>query len=229
MTDGAALSDPRPQLIFIAGSNGSGKSTLWAAVQESISGTFAVGGLGALALLPYLNVDDRFKAMKQTNPRATFSDATAWRNNEMAKLISEKKSFVAETVFDEGKLGYIKKARKAGFETTIHFMGVESPELALERVLARVAAGGHDVDENSVRKKWAEALKVADKSVMRAEHVIFYDNSTDEGPRMVAAFENATLTSLDNPPSWLSKMPSIAKSINDGIGSIVVPTAEREL
>lgn len=228
MTDGAALGVSRPQLIFIAGSNGSGKSTLWTAIQESISGSSTFGRLAGLAYLPYLNVDDHFAAMKQTNQHATFSDATNWRNHEMSKLISEKKSFVAETVFDEGKLGYIKKARKAGFETTIHFMGVESPDLALERVLARVAAGGHNVDEGLVRKKWAEALSVADKSVTRADRVIFYDNSTDEGPRIVAAFENAKLTSLDNPPSWLSKMPSIAASISKGIGNIVLPAAERE-
>lgn len=207
-----------PQLIFIAGSNGSGKSTLWSAIQEFIASGANAEHLAALGHLPYLNVDDRFKEMQTQDPHAKFSDATKWRNTEVNRLIFEKKSFVVETVFDEAKLGYLKKAKKAGFETTIYFMGVASADMAVQRVKNRVAAGGHDVEESLVRQKWRESLAVAEKSITRADYVIFYDNSSDEGPEQVAAFSKACLVQIGKPVAWLSNMPSIEKAMTAGIG-----------
>lgn len=207
-----------PQLIFIAGSNGSGKSTLWAVIQAFIAANTNAGHLAALEHMPYLNVDDRFKEMQTHDQNAKFSDATKWRNAEVNRLIAEKKSFVVETVFDEAKLGYLKKAQKAGFETTIYFMGVASADMAVKRVKDRVAAGGHDVEEHLVRQKWSEALVVAEKAVARADHIIFYDNSTNEGPEQVAAFSKACLVQIGKSVTWVSEMPSIEKAIAAGIG-----------
>jgi len=179
---GIWLSTAKPQLIFIAKSNGSGKSTLWKVAE------FPVG-------LSFLNVDDKFKELQNTNPSASFKEASDWRNAEIARLIREGRSFVAETVFDEGKLGYIKSAKKKGFEATVHFIGLESSDLAVERVSERVRKGGHDVPEGAVRRKWHESLNVANRAAERADSIMFYDN-TGGFPEIVAKFQSGIVFEL---------------------------------
>jgi predicted ABC-type ATPase len=196
------LAASKPQLIFIAGSNGSGKSTLWKVANFDVC-------------LPFLNVDDKFKELLKADPDATFEEASEWRNNEMARLIKEGTSFVAETVFDKGKLGYIKTARKKGFETTVHFIGLATADLAVERVRDPVRKGGHDVPEDAVRRKWQESLDVANLAARRADSTIFYDNSGDF-PNVAAKFRSGKLSEVaERLPLWMLKMPFVREAIED--------------
>lgn len=198
----ADLNSTKPQMIFIAGSNGSGKSTLWKVAEFGKS-------------LLFLNVDDKFKELKSANPEALFKEASDWRNSEMSRLIKSGESFGAETVFDEGKLGYISRAKKKGFETSIHFIALESADMAVERVRQRVQKGGHDVPEESVRRKWQESLDVANLAVERADAMFFYDNTGDI-PVCVAKFRAGKVLELgERLPGWLMKMPYVEKAIND--------------
>lgn len=192
----------KPQLIFIAGSNGSGKSTLWKVAEFG-------------EYIPFLNVDEKFKELQSANPDASFKEASDWRNAEMTRLIRNRESFVAETVFDQGKLGYIKAAKKNGFETTVHFIALESADLAVERVRQRVEKGGHDIPEDTVRRKWQESLEVANLAVERVDEMDFYDNS-GELPELAAVFRAGKVVELSKSfPSWLMKMPYVKKAIED--------------
>lgn len=186
----------KPQLIFIAGSNGSGKSTLWKAAEFDEN-------------IPFLNVDEKFKELQSANPDVSFKEASDWRNAEMTRLIRNRESFVAETVFDQGKLGYIKAAKKHGFETTIHFIALASADLAVERVRKRVEKGGHDIPEDTVRRKWQESLDVANLAMD------FYDNSGDL-PELAAVFQAGKVVELGKSlPGWLMEMPYVKKAIED--------------
>lgn len=41
----------------------------------------------------------------------------------------------------------------------LYFVALRSPELALARVAERVAAGGHDVSDVTVRRRWQAGLR----------------------------------------------------------------------
>ncbi|PHV05759.1 hypothetical protein CSQ96_18750 [Janthinobacterium sp. BJB412] len=208
----------RPQLIFIAGANGSGKSTF----REILRRADLTEPHGAYQYLPYLNVDEHYAALLKTAPSATFAAAIAWRNGQISTFINDKQSFIVETLLDEGKLGYIKSARKRGFETTIYFLGLASADLAVERVKVRAAAGGHDVPEERVRKKWADALTSANKSITRADTVAFYDNSTETGPREMAVFYQSRLVRMANAPAgWLALMPNVKLAMSLPVGTTI--------
>jgi predicted ABC-type ATPase len=209
---------PHPQLVFIAGANGSGKSTF----REILRRADLAVPTAAYQHLPYLNVDEYYAALLKTDSSATFSAAIAWRNAQISTFINSKQSFIAETLFDEGKLGYIKSAHKRGFETSVYFLGLASADLAVERVKARAAAGGHDVPEEMVRQKWADALTSASKAITRADTVAFYDNSTEDGPREMAVFHHSKLVRLANAPAdWLALMPDVEKALNLPIGTVI--------
>ncbi len=207
-----------PQLIFIAGANGSGKSTF----REILRRADLAGPTGAYQHLPYLNVDEYYTALLKNDPSATFAAAIAWRNAQISTFIDSKQSFIAETLFDAGKLGYIKAAHKRGFETTVYFLGLASADLAVARVKTRAAAGGHDVPEEMVRQKWADALASASKAITRTDTVVFYDNSTEDGPHEVAVFHQSKLIRLANAPAdWLALMPNVKLAMNLPIGTVI--------
>lgn len=57
------------------------------------------------------------------------------------------------------------------------YCGLVSPELHLERVRARVAAGGHDIPEASIRSRYPRALQNLILLMPRLAHLQVYDNS----------------------------------------------------
>jgi predicted ABC-type ATPase len=201
-----ADNEKKPLMLFIAGGNGAGKSSLWDVVKSSAE----------FSGFEYLNVDDKFKELKGQNPAATFKEASDWRNAEIGRLLTERKSFVVETVFDAGKLGFLKKAKANGFETAIYFMGIDSPDLAVERVNFRHSVGGHHIPEETVRRKWADSLDVAEKAITRSDYMRFFDNSViGAAPRHVASIEHGVVTYLaESKPSWLAKIPTMDVTVS---------------
>ena len=196
----------KPKMVFITGGNGAGKSSLWEEMKKT----------GKFDGYDYLNVDDKFAELKRQNQNApTLRDATDWRNAEMNRLIAEGKPFVAETVFDEGKLGYLKRARKNGFETTVIFIGLESPELAVERVQYRASTGKHFVPDKTVAARWEGSLRVVDKAITRADVVQFLDNTAGGDPQREVAMvvHGNVVRAPNNLPSWTDRIPTLKSKI----------------
>lgn len=191
----------KPKMVFITGGNGAGKSSLWQEMKKT----------GKFDGYDYLNIDDKFAELKRQSQNATLKDATDWRNAEISRLIAEGKPFVAETTFDEGKLGYLKRARKSGFETTVIFIGLESAELAVERVHFRASTGKHFVPDETVAAKWDDSLRVVDKAITRADVVQFLDNTAGGRPqREVAMIVHGDVVRVSNNlPSWTDRIPTL--------------------
>ncbi len=52
----------------------------------------------------------------------------------------------------------IVKSRAQGYSVTILYFWLNSPELAIERVRARVASGGHNIPDEVVRRRYMAGL-----------------------------------------------------------------------
>ena len=64
------------------------------------------------------------------------------------ELIEAKQSFTVETNLSGSTyLRMASKARQSGFVIVVFFVGTTSVEINLERIVARVKKGGHDVPE----------------------------------------------------------------------------------
>ena len=48
----------------------------------------------------------------------------------------------------------IRMAQNAGYSVTLLYFWLNSPELAVERVKARVEAGGHNIPEETIRRRY---------------------------------------------------------------------------
>ena len=77
----------------------------------------------------------------------------------------------------------LHQALAAGIDVRIWFVGLESPELHIGRVRARVKAGGHNIPEAAVRARYDGSRLNLIGLLPLATEVWVYDNTADADPR----------------------------------------------
>src|ERR1700730_11412045 len=95
-------------------------------------------------------------------------------------------------------------AYRFGFEIVLVYIGTDNVEINLGRIRDRVLAGGHNVPETDVRRRPQRSLANLSIAVKRADHTILFDNSTEEGYRLVAILGPAGNQWLNPRPDWAS-------------------------
>ena len=75
-------------------------------------------------------------------------------------LLDRKEDFCIETTLSSRTLtNTIEIARQYGYSITILFFWIDNVELAISRVKARVTAGGHNVPEATIRRRYRSGLR----------------------------------------------------------------------
>jgi len=159
------MSEKKPMLLVLAGPNGSGKST--------ITHFFDIVGT-------YTNADDMVSATGMSNEEAAFrADQMRYHSIEI------REDFTFETVLSSHyKLDILKKAKEEGyFIKCIYVLTVDS-SVNVARVAARVALGGHNVDEEKIRSRYVKSLNNIKVLMELCDILHVYDN-TEEPIRII--------------------------------------------
>jgi predicted ABC-type ATPase len=184
-------SNDAPTWVIMAGPNGSGKSS------------------AAKLLLPpsmtFVNAD--MIAQEQSGKRDTPADLRAGRTlvRILDNLEQERHDFAVETTLANLKLiPRLQRLQHSGYETQLIFMWLQSPELAVERVAARVRMGGHDVPEDTIRRRYERGLRHFFQSYMDVvDRWRLYDNSRLNDPRRIAGGGRGRITEVIQKELWL--------------------------
>lgn len=81
--------------------------------------------------------------------------------------------------------------RAQGYWITLHYLEVASADFAVARVARRVAAGGHDIPEPDIRRRYARG-RVLFEEVYRPSVDAWYHYRIDErGPRLAETSEGS--------------------------------------
>ena len=153
-------------ILFFAGPNGSGKST--------ITDYFEIIG-------EYMNADEVVKATGTSN-----IDAARIVDERRYAAIAEKRDFTFETVLSSKyKLDIIQKAKEEGYFIKGVFVLTANPEINVKRVCARVANGGHDVDEKKIVSRYWKSLRNINRFLELCDILHVYDNSGDKPVRII--------------------------------------------
>ena len=167
----------KPIVLAFAGPNGSGKST----VTRSIS-----------AFGTYVNADD-LKIEYGISDLETAEQAGKLRNS----LLDNGADFSFETVLSTDRnLLLLKKAKARGYEVQCIYVLTSDENINVARVKARCAAGGHDVPEDKIRKRYHRALALLPQLVDVCDKILIYDNS--DKPSLVFRKENHQTDVLPN-------------------------------
>lgn len=94
----------------------------------------------------------------------------------------------------------------SGFYVRLNYVGVNDPDINVKRVKARVASGGHFIDEAIIRSRYDISLQNLTKILPLCDEVFVYDNSGEQ-PNLVFHILDGQWTQwLDNLPKWCAKL-----------------------
>jgi predicted ABC-type ATPase len=97
-------------------------------------------------------------------------------------------------------------ARSRGFEIVLVYIGTANVEINLARIRNRVLAGGHDVPEQDVRRRYKRSFENLPVATKRADHTILFDNSAEEGYRLIAILSSSEKQWFKPTPYWAAPM-----------------------
>ncbi len=184
----------RPHVIVIAGPNGAGKSTTAPSLLR-----------GALGVREFVNADTIAAGLSAFRPEAMAWKAGRLLWERIRDLAACGADFAFETTLASRSFApWIKSLQEQrGYAFHLVFLGLRSPELALARVADRVRLGGHDVPEEVVRRRFAAGLRNFFRLYRPlATSWFFYDNSTIEGPVLIAMGRGRQAQEVRDPELW---------------------------
>lgn len=133
-----------PRLYIISGCNGAGKTT------------------ASYSLLPemldcseFVNSDEFAKGLSPFDPSKASIQASRYMLMKIRYLLKKKRDFAVETTLaTRTLLKTAKMAQEAGYTITLLYFWLKSPEMAIERVKARVSTGGHDIPVETIIRRY---------------------------------------------------------------------------
>ena len=95
----------------------------------------------------------------------------------------------------------IHRAKQSVYVIELHYVGVESPEIAKQRIMERVNMGGHGIPDKDVEKRYGESLRNLHEIIGICDLAALYDNTNEF--RRFAIYKNGKLIRLSkNVPEW---------------------------
>jgi predicted ABC-type ATPase len=122
------------------------------------------------------------------------------------------RSFSVETTLSgHSHLTMIDEAQALGYRIELNYVGTNDVSINLERIRSRVAAGGHDVPEVDVRRRYERSLRHAQSVVRMADYVMLLDNSGAEMTPIIEREHLKILVYRDTPP-WATAITNALRA-----------------
>lgn len=138
-----------PNLYIISGCNGAGKTTASFTVLPEM-----------LGCREFVNADEIARGLSPFQPEKVAVEAGRIMLQRIDELLRKKEDFAIETTLATRSYAQtIKKARENGYNVTLVYFWLASPELAIQRVKNRVAEGGHHIPEDVIRRRYIKGVK----------------------------------------------------------------------
>ena len=157
-----------PKLYIISGCNGSGKTTASYTLLPDL-----------LNCREFVNSDEFAKSFSPFDPSAASVTASRYMLMKINYLLGRLADFAIETTLATRSLiKIIRQAQGLGYEVTLLYFWLHSPELAIQRVHDRVTAGGHNIPDQVVRRRYVMGLQYFfDSYIPEIDRWILADNS----------------------------------------------------
>ena len=175
----------RPKLLVIAGPNGVGKSTF---SRTAFAANFLLLDPDRYGILP--DVHDPITAGRLVVER-------------VRAAIAGREDVVLETTLSgRFPLKVLRDARRAGFDVTLVYVGLDDVKECLLRVRRRARSGGHDVPEVDVRRRFVRSLEALPGAIVLADRAFLYDNGNEQPYTLVARIDTKRCILSGAVPDW---------------------------
>lgn len=103
----------------------------------------------------FVNSDEFAKGLSPFQPEKAAIQASRYMILKIRYLLKRQLDFGIETTLaTRTLLKTVRIAQAAGYTVTLLYFWLNSPELAVERVAARVETGGHNIPEETIRRRY---------------------------------------------------------------------------
>ena len=131
-------------MYIISGCNGAGKTTASYSLLPEM-----------LGCKEFVNSDEFAKGLSPFDPSKASIQASRYMLMKIRYLLKRGQDFAVETTLaTRTLLKIVKQAQAAGYTVTLLYFWLNSPELAIARVRARVEAGGHNIPEETIVRRY---------------------------------------------------------------------------
>ncbi|WP_163708015.1 zeta toxin family protein [Mycobacterium timonense] len=197
------------QIHVLAGVNGAGKSSIVGATIRDKGGQ-------------YYNPDEAAREIIAANPGLgqAEANAAAWEQGRrlLQRAIDERLDFTFETTLGGNTMpALLAEAAKRGLQVHVFYVGLDNADTCIERVRQRVRAGGHDISDADIRRRYRHSLINLVKLLPVLTGLRVYDNSARADPAIGQAPRPVLVLHMDRghivgPPD-LSSTPAWAKPV----------------
>jgi len=191
-----------PSIVALAGPNGAGKSTVGQPLLQE-----------TLGVTKFVNADVIAQGLSAFDPGSAAFEAGRVMLQRLKELAARGETFAFETTLAARIYStWIPTLLDRGYEFHLFFLWLPSPELAIARVRDRVRVGGHDIPEETVRRRYDRGLS----NFFRLYRPLatswrVYDNSGPSNPTLVAFGSGAATKQVLKPQRWIQ----ISRSVPD--------------
>jgi len=187
------MSEKNPHVIVIAGPNGAGKSTTAPMLLK-----------GTLGVTEFVNADVIAQGLSAFQPERAAFHAGRVMLERLHYLAKERVDFAFETTLASRSFApWIAKLKQSGYTFHLVFLWLPSTDFAVARVAERVRMGGHDVPEETIRRRYNKGIENFFR-LYRPLSVTWrlYDNSEPSWPRIVADGRGDANETIYDPKTW---------------------------
>lgn len=181
-----------PRVVIFAGPNGAGKSTHADAI------------VAALGIDTFVNADYIARGLSGRNAEAVAMQAGRIMLTRLKDLAAAHQDFAFESTLSSRSFApFLRQLKAQGYQVAIYYFSLASASLAVRRVKLRVAMGGHDVPEDTVRRRFGRSLHNFHSLYMPlADRWAVFDNSVTGKAKLIATQEGDNLQIKESKP-WL--------------------------
>ncbi|MBI4543544.1 MAG: AAA family ATPase [Gemmatimonadetes bacterium] len=191
---GAVLTANRaPQIIVIAGPNGAGKTS---AAPDLLR--------DAVGVHSFVNVDVIAEGLSGFRPQDAAFEAGRIMLARARELAERREDFALESTLSGRTLHtFLRRLAAQGYEHHIFYLWLPAADLAVTRVRLRVEAGGHDVPESVIRRRFRRSLRNFDQLYRpSATTWRLYDGGATVGRPLIAHGEGRRQPTILDPGRW---------------------------
>lgn len=158
-----------PKLYIISGCNGAGKTTASYTILPEM-----------LDCKEFVNADEIARGISPFKPESVSIQAGKIMIERINNLMANGTDFAIETTLATRIYAkIIKYAQERGYRVTLLFFWLSMPNLAVERVKMRVASGGHNIEEKTIRRRYDIGIKnLFSLYIPLCEYWMIINNST---------------------------------------------------
>jgi predicted ABC-type ATPase len=180
-------------VVVLAGPNGAGKTTVAPVLLNEL-----------LGVTEFVNADTLAGGLSGFAPERAALAAGRVMLARLHELARQRRSFAFETTLASRSFApWLARLKQGGYAVHVVFLWLPAPEIALERVAARVRLGGHSIPDETVKRRFHSGLRNFFRLYQALANTWWmYDNSGGGRPTLVARGSGRRATEIADARRW---------------------------